>query len=358
MVIKSGLDAWWARSQFSVKDRSEFYETLTLLLDNRVMLSDALAEMFNIYSDEGKHPNRVRAQVAQECLLGVSGGKPLSAVLANWVSYDEFSLIEAGEQAGDLQSAFRKSMAVVSAKAQIGAAVASATIYPAFLFLQAAMLLKKISTDLVPKLGRTSNPDAWSLPARALKWLADIVVGYGLTLSVGLFVLIVAVMVSMPYLRGPLRFYLDKIPPWSIYRMLHGSTFALNIGVLLGSGVKLNDVLHRMSLRANPWLKERIDATLYGIRVGSNLGKALHDAGYDFPDKRAVQYLRIISGREGAEDNLERFGERWLESSVKDLKRTAGVLLSVALLANAGLMILVMVGVNGIADAMLAGMSH
>lgn len=358
MSVRDSFEAWWLRSRFKVKDRIEFYESLILLLDNRVLLNDALIEMFNIYSDSGKRPKRIRAMVAQECLLGISDGKSLSMVLAKWVSYDEFSLIEAGEQAGDLQSAFRKSMRVVDAKRQIGQAVATATIYPSILGAQGAYLLQKISTDLVPKLGRSTNPETWNAPAQLLKLIADFVTGFGGPTLVILLGLLFGSFLSLPYLRGNVRYYLDKIPPWSIYRMLYGSTFLLNVGVLLGSGVKLNEALERMSKRANPWLKERINAALYGVNIGSNLGQALYKAGYDFPDKRAVQYLRIISGRDGAEENVERFGDRWMDESVKQLKSLAAVLLGSAILLNGVLMLLVIVGANGISDAMLSGMDR
>jgi type II secretory pathway component PulF len=138
--------------------------------------------------------------------------------------------------------------------------------------------------------------------------------------------------------------------------MLLGSTFLLNIGVLMGSGVKLNDALAKMEGRAKPWLRERLNATLYGVRSGSNLGQSLDRAGFDFPDKRAVQFLRVISGLQGADQNMERFGERWLAQSIKSLQKIAGLLLGLAILLNAGLMILVLVGTHGISQAVMAGM--
>ena len=105
-------------------------------------------------------------------------------------------------------------------------------------------------------------------------------------------------------------------------------------------------------------MKERINAALYGVNIGANLGQALYKAGYDFPDKRAVQYLRVISGRDGAEESVERFGDRWMNESVKQLKSLAVVLLGSAILLNGVLMLLVIVGANGISDAMLSSMDR
>ncbi|MCG2937702.1 hypothetical protein KZ300_28515, partial [Escherichia coli] len=73
--------------------RIEFYEALSLLLENRVLLNDALKEMYKIASEEGKKPKDPRAIVIHDCMMGVADGQRLSAVLAKWTNYQETSLI-------------------------------------------------------------------------------------------------------------------------------------------------------------------------------------------------------------------------------------------------------------------------
>jgi type II secretory pathway component PulF len=355
--MREKITTWWLRSRFNVKNRIEFYETLILLLDNRVMLNEALSEIFHIHSHEGKHPTRIQAMVAQECLLGVSDGKPISEILARWVSHDESSLIEAGEQAGKLQSAFKKAILIIEAKQKISQALATATIYPSLLMVLASYLLKTISTDLVPKLAQATEVQTWDLSAQILKLIADFINYFGGVTLLLVMGLIIGSIVSLPYLKGNIRFYLDKLPPWSIYRLLYGSTFLLNIGVLLDSGVKLNEALQLMAKRANPWLRERITAALYGVNIGANLGQALYNAGYDFPDKRAVQYLRIISSHSGAEENIERFGLRWMEESLKKIKTLASLSLILSIAFNGLLMLLVIAGTSGMTGAMMSNIN-
>ncbi|MFC6523200.1 type II secretion system F family protein [Undibacterium arcticum] len=166
----------------------------------------------------------------------------------------------------------------------------------------------------------------------------------------------VAIIVSLPLLRGRARYYLDKIPPWSIYRMLHGSTFFLNVGVLLSADVHLPVVLEMLKARANPWLKERIEDALHGVNIGANLGEALHRAGHDFPDRRGVQLLRIISGQSGSEENLEAFGSRWMEESVTNLGKASKLILACAISFNGAIILLVLAGSSGMSDALINGM--
>src|SRR3546814_18795379 len=102
----------------------------------------------------------------------------------------------------------------------------------------------------------------------------------------------------MPNMHRPrIRIYLDKIPPWSIYRMLQGSTFLLNIAIMIKAGVRLQNILIMMDKTGSPWVRSRVGAALAGINSGLNLGQALPGTGYQFPDDRKVQFLRSENGR-------------------------------------------------------------
>lgn len=356
MINFGSIRQWWIAGQFKAKDRFEFYDMLTLLLDNGVILRDAVEQMYNIYSGDGKKKRNITARVCQDCAIGLADGKSFADIVHKWVSFDEYSLIAAGDKTGTLQDSFKKGMKIIQSKKAVVAAVQTMTLYPAFLLCMAVYLLRKISLDLVPKLGRGSNPENWEGAARILYLLADYVTNHGLITLLGFVGFVVAVFASMPVLRGRVRFYLDKLPPYNVYRMLYGSTFLLNVGVLMGAGIKLVDVLEMLGERANPWLKERIQDTLHGIRIGSTLGHSLYQAGHDFPDKRAVSLLRVISGKKGAEANLETFGERWMEESVKDLGKVSKLVLASAMALNGALMLLVLVGASGMSDAMISNM--
>lgn len=366
MTLRETLEFWYLRSLFGSRQRIEFYKSLSLLVKNGVKLHDALADIYNIYSDNGRSPNNIQSVVAQECLLGVAEGLRFSESLAKWVGYQEHMLIAAGEETGKLvdgrdhEGAFTKAIGVVNAMGAVRGAIMKATLYPSVLFAEGAFLLHKVSHDLVPKLARSTNPESWNGPARLLKLIADTVTGYGVPILLAAAAFLVTSLVTLPYFRGRLRMLLERIPvtPWAIYRTFHGSTFLLNVGALQSSGVKLNDALVKLGSRAGPWLKERIDATLYGVNIGSGLGEALYKAGFDFPDKKAVQFLRVISGKDGANEEIEQFGKDWMRDSIEQLQGVASVLLGGSMLGIGALMLLVIAGAGGMSDAMIQGMSR
>lgn len=361
MRLFEAFDNFVIRLQFGAGARIEFYEAMTLLMENGVLLNDALKEMYKVASDEGRKPKNPRAIVLYDCMMGVAEGRPLSKVLANWVSPEECSLISAGEKSGRLvddkdgPGAFSQAIKVITAKRDIMGAISMATVYPTVLGALSVVLLNMVSTKLVPKLAKSANPENWEGAAALLYAIAQFVTGYGKPALAALLLVVAAIFGSLPYLRGDIRFYLDKVPPWSVYRMLHGSTFLLNVAVLLQAGIKLQDALGLLSETAKPWLRERIEAAKYGIGIGGSLGVALSKAGYDFPDRKAVQYLMILSNRQGFETAIGRFGDRWLKESIRNIQSTAKVALATGILLIGGLMMIVVAGAGGIQDAIQAG---
>mgnify|MGYP006170724777 FL=1 len=55
----SDIQERWYSTQFGAKERLQFYESASTLLENGVQLKDAVREVHGIYSDSGKqrhHP--------------------------------------------------------------------------------------------------------------------------------------------------------------------------------------------------------------------------------------------------------------------------------------------------------------
>lgn len=346
---------WKVRLSFGATSRIEFYEALSILIGNGVQLIDALGELYNVASHDGKKPNAPLAIIYAYLIDGMRGGKRFSMLLRRYVNYEECSLIAGGEKSGNMEQAFEYAVRVISKKSEIIGAVAMATVYPTILAGMAMFLVNMVATKLVPKFSKMSNPETWEGSARIVYLMGDFVTNYGREALIAIFVFLVLLGLSFPYLRGHVRIYLDRVFPWSLYRMLYGSTFLLNVSVMIGSGVQLRDALEALSKNANPWLRERIEGALYGTGIGANLGVALKNSGYEFPDRRAVRYLEVLANQDGFEKAIARFGERWMDESVKQAKAIGKIALGVGIALIGALMLLIMSGANGITDAIQAG---
>ncbi|MBF22308.1 MAG: secretion system protein F [Pusillimonas sp.] len=337
---------------FSGNLRIELYETISLLLENGVVLSKAIKDIYLIESENGKKPKAVRALVLNSLRRGIERGQSLSSAMASWVPNQEVALIKAGETSGNLSAALKECAIIIRAKQDISGSVIGGVLYPLAILSVLIVLLYQIATRMVPQFARITPEETWTGASWVLAQIAYFVVNWGLVSLVSLLLFMVWVIWSLPNLYRPrIRIWLDQIPPWSIYRALHGSTFLLNISVMLKAGVRLQDVLILMARTGSPWVRSRIGAALEGINSGENLGEALQRTGYKFPDKRMVQYLRAVGDQDGFDEHLARFGEHWLSKSVAKVKNAFRIINAICVVILGALMLLVVVGIYSLQGA-------
>ena len=182
--------------------------------------------------------------------------------------------------------------------------------------------------------------------------------GFAIHMGIVALVAVILIFATLPYYTGRGRVFLDRLPPWSIYRTLKGTTFLLNVAVMLRAGIKPYDSLQRLSRTANPWLKQRIEATRYGVGLGQNFGQALKNAGHEFPDKQAIQFLSVLASRKGFAEAALRFSDRWLNTSLKQVDAAAGLIRGLSLLLVVAMMILVLLGTYEMEAIVRAGIAQ
>lgn len=337
-------DAWYAK-QFGAKERIQFYESLCALLENGVGIDDALLEVQGIFSDNGKKRRDPTALAAAGIGQAVRNGKSLGEASQRWIPYQETALIAAGERSNALVKAFVDCVQIIEARGRILSLILSVTIYPAMLWAMMAYLLHVISSRMVPAMARVSNPEGWTGIPYLLYQVSTYVSHWGLLTLILVVGSIVLSLVSLPFLTGPLRVRLDRLPPWSIYKALHGATFLLNVSVMLKANINQIEALRSLQQGANRWLRERLVAAIYGVNQGKNFGEALRLAGHEFPDKTAVQFLCVLATRKGFSEAIHRFSNRWIDQTLKQVERYTSAFLTFSTIAMGLLMLLVVSGV-------------
>ncbi|MDR5671210.1 type II secretion system F family protein, partial [Burkholderia cenocepacia] len=92
---------------------------------------------------------------------------------------------------------------------------------------------------------------------------------------------------------GNVRAWLDRYPPYSIYRLITGCGFLVALSSLQAAGFTVERSLARLAADATPWLRQRIDDMLFGVKSGLNVGEAMKNAGYRFPSEEIVDDLCV-----------------------------------------------------------------
>lgn len=324
----------FAKLQFGGKKRNRFYKKMVKYIGNGVPMPRALDILWNFSSDEGRKPKESQAIVLDLIRRQVAEGRKFGQAIKGIVPESDRLVIEGGETAGNLTVAIEKAMAINASSGKIKRTVIQGATYPVMLIFAAMALLVLIVRQVVPAFDAVLPRDQWQGLGAQMAFVASLVdnyLYYGIGVAAALVILIGATMTRW---TGGLRLWADRIPPWSIYRLVMGSGFMLTVAGMIKAGIPLPTVLAMLGRDASPWYKARIDTTLKWVDEGLNLGEALHKTGYNFPDRESVQDLRAYAALNKFDEALESMGNDWLTESVEKIE------LQTAVLKNIGFLVL------------------
>ncbi|MEA9392190.1 type II secretion system F family protein [Acerihabitans sp. TG2] len=340
----------WHKLNFDTKRRKRIYKSIAVMLKNEVQLQKALFRLYEIYSNGGKKKTNSVAIILLNCYQAVGSGDSLGTALGRWIPHHEASMLRAGEKGSRLIAQLNDLIDVLNTQGKMKGSIAKAVGYPIFLILSVGYLLYFISYKLIPPFAKMSNPASWEGNAKFLYELSMFITNYGIYLLIVVIFFVFLVMASFPYSFGSLRVWLDRIPPYSIYRTVIGASFLLSLSALVSSGVKLNVALAEIMQEASPWYKERVHAALFGINSGVKFGDALANSGYDFPDREAIQFIKAISDGGKLDLVLNDYAREWLEESVVKVDLMASVLFNVGIALVGAAILFVTLGMNDMAN--------
>ena len=311
-----------ARLLLDSVQREAVYDRLAALTSNGVALRESLAVTLARY-ERRNHPLR---HVFREVLSRLNSGHSLDQALGPYIPGEEAMLINSGLLAGSLPLALSRCSDLLRARRKITASISEALAYPAVLFGLFLALLIVLSRYVMPQLAKLSSPENWSPAARTLHDASTFVDSpYGAVSFVVLGILVVTMLSTFGRFTGPLRTRLDRVPPWSFYRLLVGSIWLYTLATLMQSGVQLSHALASMIEHPNTsaWLRERVAAIQGGLVKGHDLGVAMDNASHGFPDRELVEDIVVYARLPGFSDRLHAIAQAWLESGIKRVQAQA-----------------------------------
>lgn len=259
-AARGWVESFYAK-QFGKKERIQFYESLMGVLEDGIPIEVALETVEKAFSNDGKelHPVSI---ICAEIAMTVRGGKSLAHSCRSRVPYDEASLIETGEETGNLVQAFRDCVRIIEIRQRIARLVRSVVALPSLTWSLMWALLYVIAFWMVPSMSRRSDPESWTGIPALLYHISSIVSSYGVAIVIALLTLILTAVFTLPIFCGLkikpdspawqvqvsrilqlARLRLESFPPWSLYKVLHGSIFLLNMSVMLRTGINQLDAL-------------------------------------------------------------------------------------------------------------------
>ncbi|CBJ48253.1 type II secretion system F family protein [Erwinia amylovora] len=322
------------QATFSAQDRVEIYDDFRqYLLDGR-SAKETYQKLIDNYSRRGKNPGDAVAQILTECAENLGSGFGLGDSLREWIPDQELSIIESCDLAGRPEDGFINAIDIASGSGRISSTVRATVSVTGYLTLLSVTVIVLFCMMLVPVIIQAVPLSQWNGMQTAVYYFYLLLSDWWWVLLLLFGGVIALVVWSLPRLTGRLRFFLDRFPPWSIYRRIHGAAFIMNVNAMDAAGIPMERAIASMKKSTrSAWLYERLDALEHAISSGEeNLGQALDATGYEFPDERAIVKLQSLFETKNSEGSLKRFADTWLENTVRSVERTGDRMRIVSLL--------------------------
>ncbi len=315
-----------------------------------------LEQCFAMQAQRAREDRSLLFHVLHDITLKLNAGWSIGRAIAPYAGPEEVMLIEAGAMSGReaLAQGFLQAARLMEKKRLLQGAASKELAYPAVLVLLLAAFLAMISLVLVPRLAVLSNPDTWKGAAKALYSTANFIASWkGAALAGGILCLGTACLASLPRWTGPARMLADRLPPWSVYRLLTGVSWLSATAMLLQQReIKLGQVLDLIlsSPSTTPYLRWRLAPLASADRRGLTLGEALCRTKDRWPDAHMADDLRTYSALPGFNAMLAGLADELLQEGLERVQRTASAMGGCAMLFAAACLCLVVAGLFGIQE--------
>lgn len=320
-----------AKFSFSAKVKTRMLRQIQRLIKAGIPIASALDMLYNMYSNDGKKPKESLAIVVGEWRKKYRSGLPLSRCLEGWITPSEQLIIEAGEQRERLAEAMLDALEASASAKKIKNTIVGAMAYPAFILLALGGMLYGFSTQILPTFAEILEPSMWTGNARRMYIVSQFVTNWFAFIGIALVILTAVIGFSLSRLTGPLRTTLDRLPPYSIYKVIEGASFMMAMRGFIGAGIPVPEALRRINKIGTPYIKSRTKAILKQVNLGRNLGDAMKRAGHRFPDPDINGEISIYAGLDSFSENLDLLAKEWIDGAVERASSSSKIIGNVVL---------------------------
>lgn len=342
----AGLNTLLEKWKFTVapKQRAEFYEMMGSLIKDGKPLDSALRELQTRYTQK----KRPLAALLTVWASAMSEGKTFAVAMQGYASETEVVIIAASEKSGDLAGGFAQAALVARSSAAIRATLVAEMTTPAIQLVILVAMLIGFSTTVAPQLTQSVPMSAMDDSQKALFGLSSVIstTWYFIVPAIG--VLGYLALWSMPRYTGSLRPYLDRIPPWSVYRIYSSATFMISLSALIKAGVPIETAIRFIKQQSSPWLKEHLSIMVGRLRGGMEQGAAM-DTG--LLSDRLSDMVAIYSRTADFDSAVSSIGKISMEDGLANIKAKAGMAKTMSTIAIGAMVAWIFLAMMGISDA-------
>lgn len=298
------------------KSRFRIYSMLGRLLEADIDARSALEFIYDVLSKGGRNKGDFEAVAVAQWIAAFREHGRIADALTGWVPQTEVLLLEAGERSGRFQHALKVMLRLNEKMSSIRGIIFGKLAYPVATSMMLCGVLYFMATGLIPQLVMMKGgPGLFTGSAGTVVALMEAIRVGLIPFAIVLLIAVIAIFATMPFFRGPVRVYFDRLPPWATHRFISGTSFLSALLVLTESGRNLVDALTLVQPNASPYLAEKIGRVHRAMLEGAEFGEALAASGEEFPDNELIKEIQIYGRIGRLDEGLLNVVEQWMETA-------------------------------------------
>lgn len=320
-----------ASAMYSRESRVRLYRKLSALLSNGKRLQSSIEDLMR--RAQRRSSTDPEAIILSFVARELTEGRGFSDSIAKFVTPNEAMILRSGEQAGKLAESLILAAETLESQKLLRQTVLGAIAQPLLTLAIVFVALYIIGQQVVPKMAAALDPELWTGVGYSLylaSKITDSILFY--VIIFGCIATLLLIWRTLPYWKGAIRVKLDRLPPWSFYRLLIGGGWLVSLAALIQSGATLVDSIRQLRDHSDPWLKERLSSTLFHLNSGKNLGQALDASKMEFPDRELIDDLVSYADLPDFANVLYRVGKSWVNDGLLRIQEQAKILNTVSML--------------------------
>lgn len=317
----------FAKMTFTPKSRRRLYERLSAPIEAGVRTKDALQMLFQRAAF--KSETDTHAIILRNMLFSIDHGSKPSDGLAQFIPLNELLILRAGEEQGDLASAFKRAAKTIDTEVKIKRTVRKALISPISYVAGLIGVMWYLGTFVGPALAGVLPMEEWGGRASFIADVSMFVTSLLFPITIiALITLFLFLLFMQKRYTGRARVYLDKIPPFSLFRVQQGATWLTTYSAMLQAGRRMDSTLEELQEISgrykNYYLAHRTEQILDEISHGaSDIGNAMERTGTNFPDEELISDLVMQSSLTDFDERIEIIADRWVENTAENVEAIA-----------------------------------
>jgi len=329
----SGFMLRLQKFQFGAKAQLAFLEDFSLLVNDGIPPNRAIDMLTKVSTGLTKS---VAASIAHK----IAEGQPLAEGMKEWFAPNVIEIIRVGEEGGALAQTMRSAINTMAQSSGTMGAFIGAVAYPMVVIVMACAIIIYLNTSVFIQFKAIKPIEEWPDAGRDLIAVADFIQNWWWITILVVIGLVIVIRKLMDNYVGAGRAFLDKFPPFSLYKQLIAARMLETLGLLVSNGIVFKNALKVMQHQANPYLASHLIMMEHLLSMGrGNVADVLSTGLVATPD---VLRLRIMAEVKGFEHGLVRMGVHGAEKTAATL-RTIGKILGGILLAVGGYLIIIII---------------